>query len=201
MNESKYTFLKLRAHTKNICTQISPILNKHLSDTEKAFTNFDLFREELEQQPKSLIRNVKMMLACTLLNHVYSALILAESGLIVDAILCERNAIETVAFHWLICLDPAAAEKYNQENIPRPVEVRGQLERLGADIDQIRGLYAWGSKVSHVGRHSERFSCDWKSADNGELFFGGNLSPDDQDELFSFLPAILYLFMEPIMVK
>lgn len=166
---------------------------------DQEFEDFDNYFKDIENQQPSLERNVRMMLACKLFNHVYSAFILAESGLLVDAVLCERNALETIAFHWLICLDPDAHEEYERNNIPRPVEVRQRLEKLGVDISHLRDIYSRDSEISHVGRNSERFHSRMESTSKGELLFGGAFSPNDQAEMFRFLPALLYLFRHPMM--
>jgi hypothetical protein len=99
----------MREHTQAIRVQTRSVLRKHRLAIDQEFAAFDNFFSELEKQPVGLERNVKMILACKFLNHVYSAFFLAESDLIEDAILCERNALETIAFHWLICLDPKVA--------------------------------------------------------------------------------------------
>jgi len=121
---------------------------------------------------------------------------LNECGLIVDAILCERNALETVAFHWLVCIDDEAAEEFLENDIPRPVEVRKRLEKLGVNNDTIRDIYASGIQVTHVGRDSERFHSKWSNLSKGELLFGGAFLPDEQAHMFEFLPALLYLFQQ-----
>jgi len=111
------------------------------------------------------------MLACKLMNHVYSGLILAENGLILDSILCERNALETIAFHWLVCIEKESAKEYLENDSPRPVEVRKRLEKYGVDINSIKDLYASGSRVIHVGREGERFQSQWATLSEGKLFF------------------------------
>ena len=200
MIETKFSFAQLRRHTEYIRAETTATLRKNSSFIQEAFDTFDAYIKELEGQPATLERNVKLMLACKLLNHVYSALILTECGLIVDAILCGRNALEVVACHWLVCLDPDALTKYANNNIARPVEVRRRLEKLGADISQIRDIYSGDSKVAHVGRTSERFHSEWESQSEGVLRFGGALNPEDQNHMFGYLPALLHLFLKPIMV-
>ena len=198
MGEFKYALENLRRHSETVRAQSAAIQREQRSFIDRSFAEFSDYLAEVERQPATLERNVRLMLACKLLNHVYSSLILAEYGLIVDAILCERNALETVAFHWLISLDPDAAKEYERGNIPRPVEVRQRLEQLGADMAQFKDIYASGSEVSHVGRRSERFHSRWESPSEGQLLFGGALAPDDQAEMFRFLPALLHLFRQPL---
>lgn len=190
-----YSFSNLRRHSKDIQLKTTKLLRERTVQINEAFYKFNVFIEELEEQPKSLIRNVRLLLACQMLNHVYSGLILAENGMIVDAILCERNALETLAYHWLVSADPKTAEEYNKGEILKPVEVRKRLEILNIDVSQLKDLYAWGSQVSHVGRKSERFEASWESPQKGELLFGGSFSPEDQTELFDFLPILLYMFI------
>ena len=200
MKVPKYAFGNLRRNTELICGQSGRILQEYRSLIDQEFADFDDFLNELENQPPSLDRNVRMMLACKFLNHVYSALVLAERGLIVDAVLCERNALETAAFHWLVCLDPNALQEYGQNDIPRPADVRQRLEQLGVDITSLRDLYASASQASHVGRQSERFHSQWESVSKGKLSFGGAFAPQDLAEMFRFLPALLCWFRKPSMV-
>jgi hypothetical protein len=200
MSDSKYSFAKLRRHTECIRHEAAPLLAEHFGDIEKAFTDFSAFLTEIDRIEDTLERNVRNILACKFLNHVYSSFILTESGLTSDAILCKRNALETLAFHWLVCLDRSALTQYNVGDIPRPVAVRKRLQQLGADISHIQDLYAQDSAISHVGRSSERFLSKWRSASDGILLFGGAFSATDQSEMFRFLPVMLYLFMKPMMV-
>jgi hypothetical protein len=130
---------------------------------------------------------------------VYSGLLLTESGLFSDAIICERSALETVAFHWLICLDPNAAIEYETDQAIQPVKVRLRLEKLGADVSQIRELYSLASGLTHVGRDSERFNNQLESEFKGVISFGGRASQIDQEHMFKYLPALLYLFQKPLM--
>lgn len=192
----KFAFANLRKHTQTIRSNIAKVFNENRESISKAFDDFDAYFHDLENQSISLKKNVRLMLACKLLNHVYSGLILAESGLIVDAILCERNALETIAFHWLVCIEENAAEEYLHNDIPRPVEVRKRLETHGVDIEPIRDLYTSGSQATHVGRNGERFQTEWLNSSTGKLFVGGAYLPIDQSKMFEFLPALLYLFQQ-----
>lgn len=197
----KYTFENIRRHSKIISADTSKVLQENQEFIIKAFDDFDEYLMSLESQPISPARNVTMMLACKLFNHVYSAIVLVENGLIVDSILCGRNALETVAFYWLMQVDENAVNEYLNNEIPRPIDVRKRLEKKGVDISQIRELYALDSQVTHVGRDGERFHTKWFDSSKGELFFGGTFSPKDQEEMFKYLPALLYLFQSPPLPK
>lgn len=191
MIRSRYTFSKMRRHSKEIRYKTTDIIDKNRIIIDKSFNEFDKFVASLENQEISLLRNANLILACKMLNHVYSAMMLAENGLMVDAILCERNAIETMAFYWLLCYDSSYAEKYNNGDIPKPVEVRKLLEKLGINVANLRNSYSITSQISHVSRESETFSSTWLSPNNWELNFGGRLNLIDQDELISTLPLLL----------
>jgi len=192
----KYGFDNLRKHSQAVRSDVSKIMDAKHEFIRLAFDNFDSYVSELQNQPVSASRNVKMMLACKLFNHVYAGMILAENGLIVDSALCGRNALETIAFYWLISVDANAIDEYLNNNIPRPVDVRKRLEKLGIDINQIKDLYARDSQATHVGRDGERFHTRWFNPSAGELFFGGAFLPNDQEEMFNYLPALLYLFQQ-----
>jgi hypothetical protein len=198
MGESKYSLENLRKHTEFVRLKSLELQNDQQSFIDQAFSDFSENIDEVQQKPATLERNVRLVLACKMFNHVYSGFILAERGLIVNAVLCQRNALETIAFHWLVSLDKDALNEYEQGNIPRPVEVRKRLEQLDVDISAIKSIYASCSKISHVGRSSERFHSREDSSSGYKLLFGGDSSPDDQAELFRFLPALLYLFFQPL---
>lgn len=199
MSAKKYTFNGLERHTNSIRMNARKIIRKHRPSLNRAFTDFSKYLDELENSPPSLERNVKLLLGCKLFNHVYSGLVLAEAGLTVDAIICERSAFETIAFHWLVCLDPSAAKEYEAEQVPQPVKVRLRLEKLGVDVSQLRELYSIGSGFTHVGRDAERFHSQMASSQEGLLLFGGTDSIIDQGFLFEILPRLLYLFVKPPM--
>jgi hypothetical protein len=160
---------------------------------------FDAFFTKLDEESDSVRRNVRKLLATKFFNHWYSALLLCESALLVDAVVCERSAIETMAFHWLVCLDPTAAEAYHGGAIPRPVVVRRRLEALGVDITHVREAYSAGSGIGHVSRASERFHLNWEAEGSGILFVAGRLNPADVDHWFTYLPALLHMFQSPTM--
>lgn len=197
----KFTIDNLKAHSSSIRADIQPTLRDKIDYFDKCLADFSQFLKDLEAEPATLQKNVKLMLTCKFLNHIYSAFILAENGLIVDSILCARNALETIAFHWLVCLDPNAIEEYNHGSIPRPVQVRQRLEDLGIDITSIRDLYSSYSEISHVGRNSEKFQSQWPTISDGILHLGGNYLPKDQGELFSFFPTLIRIFEAPLEQK
>ncbi len=200
MRVHKYTYEGLAKHTASIRSQVSGVMHEHRSLLDQAFSDFSEYLEEIEQQPPSLERNVRMMLSCKLFNHVYAGIILAECGLIADASMCERSALETVAFHWLITVEPGSASEYETGKVPRPVEVRRRLESHGVDISNLRELYSSGSQLTHVGRKAERFNSRLESPLKGALLFGGASSLSDQSEMVHFLPHLLYLFAQPMKV-
>lgn len=200
MSEYRYSFTKLMEHTNQIKKETYKIKQEHFPDIEKAFMNFSVFFDVLEKKSQSLEKSVKMILACEFINHVYSALILTENGLILDAIVCGRSALEVLAFHWLVCLDPEnAASEYNQNQLSRPVEIRKRLENLGADITHIKDIYSSDSKFTHLSRESERFHFRMESNSKGLLYIGGKFSPADQKEMFRYLSILVQLFEKPMM--
>jgi hypothetical protein len=153
----KYSFKNLQKHTMDIKGSFVNFGSPLYAFIDDAFRDFSEVIEKLEGEPPSLERNVKLILACKLLNHIYSGIVLAENGLIDGAIACERSALETVAYFWLVCLDSRICAEYNNGKRMQPVEVRKLLERAGVNITDIRKLYSRASDIVHVGRNSERF--------------------------------------------
>jgi hypothetical protein len=197
---NRYTLAGLRKHTRSIRTNSSPISEEQRAALDRAVRDFDQYFAGLDEQTDNLRKNVGKLLATSFFNHWYAALLLAEAGLFVDAVLCERNALEVLAFHWLVCLDPVAANDYHDGAIPRPVVVRRRLEALGADITHVREAYASGSAISHVGRPSERFHLEWEDQRVGALAIGGKFNAESLHRMLEYLSALLYLFQKPLMV-
>jgi hypothetical protein len=196
----EYSFENLRLHSEEIIKQFGPILQKYHGPTVQGFDHFCHFLDEIELEAPSLQKNVRLLLACKTLNHVYSGIILTERGLLVDALACERNAIETILFHWLLVLDSSVAEAYSSDAVPRPVNVRKRLEdEFNVDLSEIKSIYAKASAALHVARKSEDFHLSMTSVDRGEVYFGGKFSPEDQAQMMKFLPACLYLFWRPLL--
>lgn len=190
----KMRYAKLRQHTDNVRADTSRIAAKGSAALVEAIEDFDEFFQAISGERVNA--NVRRVLATKFFNHWYSSLILCESGLMTDALLCERSALETLAYYWLVCLDPAAVKEYVSEKTPRPVEVRRRLETLGVDISHIRHAYSYGSEVGHVGRESERFHLD---DSRHALLVGGAFSAKDCDHwLNEWLPTLLYLFQSPL---
>lgn len=199
MHAPRYSLPALRRHTRSVRTDGASLIEHHQRSLDAAVRRFDEFFAGLDEESGNLQKNVRKLLATSFFNHWYSALLLIESGLVVDGVLCARNAMEALAFHWLVCVDSAAADGYHAGRIPKPVEVRRQLEALGVDVSHIRDSYATGSEISHVGRQSERFHLEWQAADRGQLMIGGTFRREDLEHWLEYLPVLLQLFPEPIL--
>jgi hypothetical protein len=128
---AKISFDSLIKHTDSIRNESWLIVQKHRREWNAALNAFSEFYEDLERSPSSIGRNVKLLLSTRFLNHVYSAFKLVECGLVADAIVCERSAIESLAGYKLVCSSSEMAEKYNSGKFPKPVEVRKKLEQIG----------------------------------------------------------------------
>jgi len=194
-----YTFEKLIKHSASITRDSSSILVKHWESWDDAIKTFSEFYEKLEKSPLSIARNVKMVLSTRFFNHVYSALILVEKGLLSDAVICERSAVESLAGYKMICAEPELAEKYNTGKFPKPVEIRIKLEKLGysKEAENIRDIYKTASGITHLSRDHERFSINWETKNNGVLYIGGNSKDDDIEHMIEFLPALFHWFIMP----
>ncbi len=138
MSHPRYTLVGLKKHTRRVRADSAAVVERHHTTLDAAVHAFDGYFADLDQQADTLRRNVRKVLATSFFNHWYASLLLIEAGLVVDAVLCERNALEVLAFHWLVCLDPVATDDYHNSTVPKPVVVRRRLEALGADITHLR---------------------------------------------------------------
>ena len=170
------------------------------TELEEAILTFENCVKAIEKEEQSLGCNVRLLLATQFFNHAYSALLLSEAGLVVNALSCERSALETLAVFRLVSLAPEYAKTYDTDDFPRPVEVRKRLEELGLadEVRHIRELYSWISNVLHVSRSSERWNSKWLSKDQGILLFGGSSDENNHREMLRFLPALLHWFVQPL---
>jgi hypothetical protein len=196
----KYTFEKLQKHTQLIRSDTESLVLKNMKAWDDAVAIFSEYFQSLEDSPKSTARNVKMLLAARFMNHLYSSFLLVESGMISDAITCERSAIEVLAAYKLLCLKPELAEKYNKGKFPKPYEVRNELENLGypAEKERIRNIYSSASGITHVNRDHERFTSKWEKENSGVLYVGGRFSESDVSHMLEFLPALIHWYLMPL---
>jgi len=165
-----------------------------------AFGLIDSYVAQIEALPVGLDRNVRLLAACKCSNHLYAAIQLVEAGMLVDAMLCARNALEVVAFHWLVILDPSAAQQFADHEKLRPVDVRKRLGGLGVDIRPLAELYSNYSAATHVGRDSDNVHSTPVSENAWELNFGGHHAPARQGDLLHLIPTLAHLFLTPIMI-
>ena len=194
---SRYDLENLRRHTTDIRFAAEKITAAHGTILQDGYCAFNDFVEQLERSPASLVRNVRLLLACRFFNHVHSALLLSEAGLTVDALICERTAIECLAAFRLVSVAPSYAEKYEMDGFPRPAETRRLLELHGSpeDAKHSRALYSSGSQMVHVTRSNERFNAAWESAGSARLLFGGRYMEADHQEMLRFLGAAIFWFI------
>ena len=101
-------------------------------------TCVELFREIAEvgslvvqalARRRILETNCAFLLVTKALNHAYSTLLLLERGLVVDAALTSRNAIETLLLLELLAKRPALCRKWVDGHEFKPSDVRRQLSK------------------------------------------------------------------------
>lgn len=196
----RYTFEKLKKHTELIRSDSEPFVLKNKEAWDDAVALFSEYFQSLEGSPESTARNVKMLLASRFINHVYSSFLLIESGMVSDAITCERSAIEVLAAYKLLCVKPELAEKYNKGKFLKPFEVRNMLEKLGypEEKERIRGIYSTASGITHVSRDHERFTMEWEEENGGVLYVGGRFCESDTSHMLEFMPALIQWYLMPL---
>jgi hypothetical protein len=196
----RYTFEKLKKHTAMIRSDAEPLVSKNEVAWNDAVEMFSKYFQGLEEAPKTTDRNVKMLLATRFMNHIYSSFLLAEGGMIADAVTCERSAIEVLAAYKLLCVKPALADKYNKGKFPKPYEVRDELEYLGyaEEKQKIKVIYSSASGIAHVNRDHERFTMEWEKENNGVLYIGGRFKEKDLSHMLEFLPVLIHWYLMPL---
>jgi len=183
-----------------IRSDAEPLISKNEMAWNDAVVMFSKYFQGLEETPKTTARNVKMLLTTRFMNHLYSCFLLVESGMIADAVTCERSAIEVLAAYKLLCVKPELADKYNKGKFLKPYEVRNELESLGypEEKQKIKDIYSSASGITHVNRDHERFTMEWEKENNGVLYIGGRFNEKDVSHMLEFLPALIHWYLMPL---
>jgi hypothetical protein len=194
--EERYSFKRLRYHTAYIKSKTQHSFVSKIDSLENAFSSFDKYFLELENKEKTLENNVRKILAVSFINHMYSALILVECGLIPGALICERKALEILAFEFVLRINPEYTNKYNKNKIPTAVEVRKELEKRGMveESKKIRELYSPLSGVVHAGRDDNNLISNYLDKDSWELSVGGKHCVNETCHMLEVIPALIFWF-------
>jgi hypothetical protein len=177
----RYNFDFLFVHSNSLAENTRRTLKPQITEARRIFNFLDQHFSMLEQEKKkSLALNVKKMITARFINNMFSALLLIERGLLLDAFNSARSGIEATAFYWLICKDASAASLYDAERSPQPVEIRKRLEVLGVDVENLRNLYSLFSTIAHVGNPHDHIQIRWEEKSDGKLLIGGGSRPDIQ---------------------
>lgn len=191
----RYGFELLFKHSNETAQNTRVALKDQVLQTRSIFGFLDYHFTSIENETASHTRNVKLALTTRFINHLFSTLLLAERGLILDAFNCFRSAIETTAFYWLVCHDNGSATIYDAEKSPSPVEVRKRLETHGVDIQAIRDLYSLASAIAHVGNPYDQLQIRWEREKDGRLLVGGGSNPDLQKAIFQAITLSVFRFV------
>ncbi|MGB2442604.1 hypothetical protein [Planktomarina sp.] len=194
-SKSRYQFAALERHSQALANETESKCAENRLAASNTISFLGSVFETVEQQPKSLFRNVRLMLIARFMNHLYSMFLLVERGLFLDAHACARAATESTAFYWMICIDQCYAEEYIKEQSPRPVEVRKELEKRGVDVKELKDIYSHQSEVVHVGNSSDQMQVRWHDLENGEIGIGGRSETELQRSAFNAIVASMVIFL------
>jgi non-ribosomal peptide synthetase component E (peptide arylation enzyme) len=138
---------------------------------------------------KTLEPNCAFVLLAKMLNHVSASFALLQRGLLIDAALTTRNAMETGLLLELLCKEPSECESWSAGKTFRPSDVRKRLAALPSvtigeliveisadEYDDARFAYDWMSRISHANVESYGHMARKRKADQIELTIGGSLS-------------------------
>ena len=194
MIRGRYQYDLLNRHSNELALETRRSFKKEVTVVKKSFGFLAQHIDRLEHEPKSHVRNVKMALTARFINHLFSHVLLAERGLLLDAANCARSATETLAFYWLVCKEPSSAGLYDAEESPRPVDIRKRLEGLGIDVSDLRKQYGYESAVSHVGNKYDNLQITWEKERTGMLHIGGGGDANVRRSMLNELPKYIALF-------
>jgi len=138
---------------------------------------------------KALEPNCAFVLLTKVQNHASATFVLLKRGLLVDAALTCRNAVETSLLIELLAKEPPLCEAWSRGEQFRPSRVRKRLAELPSvsvgdmiievtpdEYEDARFAYDWMSRISHANVESVRHAAEQKGANNFELKIGGALS-------------------------
>lgn len=194
-SKPRFQFAALEKHSRALVQETKTECAERRLAASETISFLGVVFETVEKQPKSLFRNVRLMLIARFMNHLYSMFLLVERGLFLDAQACARSATEATAFYWMICIDQNSAEDYDKKQSPRPVDVRKKLEAHGVDVSEIRDIYSYQSDVVHVGNSFDQMQVRWHGPENGEIAVGGRSDPALQRPAFNAIVAAMVIFL------
>lgn len=194
----KYLFHRLIKHTSNIELKTHKNFRNKRQELENNFQEFSHYLLKLENTQKSLENNVRKMLAARFINHIYSALLLLRSGLISNALICERAAIEVLALEFLVRINPKYAIKYNNNKVPKPSEIRNELKKGGDFRNEqcIKDLYKALCEIAHISRNDNNLSSIYIANNSWQLNIGGDYKEKDTNHMLEVLLTVILWFVK-----
>jgi hypothetical protein len=138
---------------------------------------------------RALAPNCAYLLLVKSLNHAFATYVLLQRGLVVDAALSVRNALETVLLLELLSLRPDLCEQWSQGKELRPAEVRQHLAAASTvqvgdlvierpnEYADARFAYAWLSRITHANLESLNHAATRVDENGFVLHVGGARLP------------------------
>jgi hypothetical protein len=138
---------------------------------------------------KALEPNCVFVLLTKVLNHASATFVLLQRGLLVDAALTSRNAVETSLLLELLAKEPSLCGDWSRGKSFRPSDVRRRLAKLPSvalgelivdvtpdEYEDTRFGYDWMSRITHANVESVGHAAQKHDANIFELKIGGALS-------------------------
>lgn len=158
--------------------KLNSLLNELIALTEEGARQLSGAKKPLE--------NATYLLLAKALNHVLSMQLLLEKGLLIDAALSTRNALETLLLTQAIQLD--ATEQYAEEWLKgkqfQPSWARKRLESVKevkvreivvtANDDVNKMAYSWLSDITHANLSGFRYVLTENEVNSYQVNIGGS---------------------------
>ncbi len=167
---------------------------KKFGDFNRLLNDLILLSEDTGKQfsgAKKPLENTTFLLLGKSINHILSSQILLEKGLLIDAALSTRNALETLLLLQAILLDPEEkhADQWLNGKQFKPSWDRKRLEKVqevtvrdvivNASDDVNQMAYSWLSDITHANLSSFSYSMNMTGNNSYEVHIGGSIKGHD----------------------
>lgn len=183
-----YSIDNLENHWRTTCTEFGKTFPECEAVFREVFKCASSIAAALAGR-KALEPNCAFVLLTKVLNHTSATFLLLQRGLLVDAALTCRNALETSLLLELLVKEPAVCKEWSEGKRFRPSEVRRSLSRIPSvplgDLvievssdayDDCRLAYDWLSRITHANVDSAAHAAQESRPNEFTLTIGGALS-------------------------
>jgi hypothetical protein len=160
----------------------------------KKFDNLFHYLSKLEKMQDKSTKNLQLLLGCNLLNQLYSAIILFESGLYPEGLVHFRIALEVIAYKH--CFNLGLIKKhYFDKKTHSFSEVIKILKPHHSELSAILlDFHSQWSEYCHLHTENKKHDVRFRLK-NDRVLWGGEYSPNDLKHLLSLADVLIDLYI------